>query len=98
MLLWLLLALLLCLSWLALVIDAGAVINALLPLVAASRCCFSLASWQAEAKEQGLAALEPAVKHLRAKAEAGKLILIALPWNQHAAGASKPIQIGRAHV
>ena len=51
--------------------------------------------------EQGLAALEPIVKHLRASTEAGKLISIALPWSQHAAGASKPIledKIGRAHV
>lgn len=44
--------------------------------------------------EQGLAALEMLVKYLRAGTEAGRHILIALPWNQYAAGASKPILEG----
>ena len=40
--------------------------------------------------EQGLAALEMLAKHLRAGAEAGKHMLAALAWSQHAAGAGKP--------
>ena len=40
--------------------------------------------------EQGLASSEAVIKHLRADAEAGKHIMIALQWNQCAAGTSKP--------